>query len=390
VTLAKDRLVAQLDDRLNETLVICPFFDRNWTTRRIRELPDALNPEANPARWALGYAIDTKKPVWVFPKGIRRLPFDVTLEAETERLRGAIGVTPGVAGLTAAALPSTTFAAPPRRNIPLARYAGVCGQDAAVEAVRDYAELPLKHPELFERVGVRAGRGILLWGPPGNGKTLLARGVAGESDAHIEIIAGPEVLSKWVGEGERRLREVFGRAAHLAPSVVLMDELDAIAGSREAGESRHLRELVSQLLVLLDGLEDRGRVLVIATTNRPQDIDPAILRPGRIDRRVYLGPPDRRGRATLFAKLLGRMPVADDVRPDHLASVTSGLSGAQIEHVANEAGLLAVKEALVSHRPAADVRVRQAHFVRAIASIGGMGCRGDGRPHGRRASCPQR
>jgi len=314
----------------------------------------------------------------------------VTLERESERVRGAVGVTPGVAGLTAAALPSTTFGAAPRRNIPLVCYADVCGQDSAVEAVRDYAELPLKHPELFERVGVRAGRGILLWGPPGNGKTLLARAVAGESNAHIEVIAGPEVLSKWVGEGERRLRDVFQRAASLAPSVVLMDECDAIAGSREAADSRHLRELVSQLLVLLDGIEGRGHVLVIATTNRPQDVDPAILRPGRIDRRVYLGPPDRRGRAALFAKLLGRMPVAESVRPDHLASLTGVLSGAQIEHVANEAGLLAVKEALVRQLPAEAVRVQPDHFLRAIAGLGRIRRSRDGRDQGRRASCHQR
>jgi len=265
----------------------------------------------------------------------------------------------------------------------------VCGQDAAVEAVRDYAELPLKHPELFQRVGVRPGRGILLHGPPGNGKTLLARAVAGESDAHIEVIAGPEVLSKWVGEGERRLREVFERAARLAPSVVLMDELDAVAGSRDSSDSRHLRELVSQLLVLLDGLEARGRVLIIATTNRPQDIDPAILRPGRIDRRVCLGPPDRRGRAALFAKLLSRMPVADDISPDHLAGETRGLSGAQIEHVANEAGLLAVKEALTRQLPAEAIRVQPDHFLRAIAAPGRMD-RCDGRAQGRRAPCRQR
>jgi transitional endoplasmic reticulum ATPase len=230
----------------------------------------------------------------------------------------------------------------------------------------------------------------LLHGPPGNGKTLLARAVAGESNAHIEVISGPEVLSKWVGEGERRLRDVFERAAGLAPSVVLMDELDAIAGSRDAANSRHLRQVVSQLLVLLDGLEDRGRVLVIGTTNRPQDIDPAVLRPARIDRRVYLGPPDRGGRAALFAKLLGRMPVSGDVSLDHLASLTQGFSGAQIEHVANEAGLLAVKEALTRQLPAEAVRVQPGHFLRAIAGLGRLHRPRDGRAQGRRASCPQR
>jgi SpoVK/Ycf46/Vps4 family AAA+-type ATPase len=337
-------------------------------------LPETLDPEANPARWIHGYVIGSKKPVWVFPKGLKRLPFDVTLDREKRSaLRKSRTPSPGASvaalvGPWAARPASATEAA---RTVPLARYADVCGQDAAVEAVRDYAELPLKHPELFQKIGVRAGRGILLWGPPGNGKTLLARAVAGESNAHIEVVAGPEVLSKWVGEGERRLREVFQRALHRAPSVVLMDEMDAIAGSRDAADSRHLRQVVSQLLVLLDGLEDRRRVLVIATTNRPQDIDPAILRPGRIDRRIYLGPPDHAGRAALFTKLLAGMPAAGDVRPDRLADLTSGFSGAHVEHIVNEAGLLAVKEALTRQPPSADAELRSEHLRQAIRAVRG-------------------
>ena len=148
-----------------------------------------------------------------------------------------------------------------------------------------------------------------------------------------------------------------------------LDELDAIAGSRDAADSRHLRELVSQLLVLLDGLEDRGRVLVIGTTNRPEDIDPAILRPGRIDRKVYLGPPNVNGRAALFAKLLAPMPLADDVRPEALAAMTASFTGAQIEHIVNEAGLLAVKETLSQQLPGDAARVRPDHFLRAIAAV---------------------
>ncbi|MBM4038168.1 MAG: AAA family ATPase [Planctomycetes bacterium] len=370
VTLDKPALLAQLDTRLNESLVICPFFDRKQTAQRIHELPDTLDPAADPARWALGHAIDTRKPAWVFPKAARRLPYDMSLQPEAGSLfRRPATAGPGLAQNSQGASVSPTLVPGPQRTIPAARYADVCGQDAAVEAVRDYAELPLKHPELFQRVGVRPGRGILLWGPPGNGKTLLARAVAGESAAHIEVISGPEVLSKWVGEGEGRLRDVFQRAARLAPSVVLMDELDAIAGSRDAADSRHLREIVSQLLVLLDGLEDRGRVLVIGTTNRPEDIDPAILRPGRIDRKVCLGPPDAKGRAALFAKLLARMPVAEDIRPDALAARTAGFTGAQIEHIVNEAGLLAVKETLTQQLPADAAQVCPDHFLRAIAAV---------------------
>ncbi|MBI5788323.1 MAG: 26S protease regulatory subunit [Candidatus Schekmanbacteria bacterium] len=218
--------------------------------------------------------------------------------------------------------------------------------------MRDYAELPLLHPELFQQVGVRPGRGILLYGPPGNGKTMLARAVAGESGAHIETICGPELLSKWLGESERMLREIFERAAQLSPSVIIMDEVDAIAGSRSQPDTHYLREVVSQLLVLMDGLSDRGRILIIATTNCPDYIDPAILRPGRIDRRVFMGAPDRIGRITLFKKLLSHMPIADDVQPETLADITTGLSGAEIEHLINEAGLLSIKEAIANNASA--------------------------------------
>ena len=160
--------------------------------------------------------------------------------------------------------------------------------------------------------------------------------------------------------------------------MILIDEIDAVAGARDATDSHHLRELVSQLLVLLDGLTDRGRLLVIATTNRPDAVDPAILRPGRIDRKVYMGPPDLQGRATLFAKLLGRMPVAEDLSACNvqagvtalaLAKLTKSLSGAQVEHVVNEAGLLAIKEAITAQLPTEAVRVGLKHLLRAADSV---------------------
>jgi transitional endoplasmic reticulum ATPase len=271
------------------------------------------------------------------------------------------GVHQGVFGLTAPLASAVTS-----RNIPTTRYADLCGQDKALELVRDYAELPLLHPELFQQVGVTPGQGILLWGPPGNGKTMLARAVAGESGAHIETICGPELLSKWLGESERMLRETFQRAAQFAPSVIIMDEVDAIAGSRSQPDSSYLREIVSQLLVLMDGLSERGRILVIATTNCPDYLDPAVLRPGRIDRKIFMGPPDKTGRVVLFNKLLSRMPVAENVSADKLAALTEGLSGAQIEHIINEAGLLAVKEAIADSTPAETVKVCAQHFLQAI------------------------
>jgi transitional endoplasmic reticulum ATPase len=162
------------------------------------------------------------------------------------------------------------------------------------------------------------------------------------------------------------LRDTFQRAAALAPSVIIMDEVDAIAGSRNQPDVSYLREIVSQLLVLMDGLSDRGRILIIATTNCPDYLDPAILRPGRIDRKIFMGPPNKTGRITLFNKLLSHMPTAKDVQMEALANLTHGFSGAEIEHIANEAGLLAVKEAIANNTPADAVQISARHFQQVI------------------------
>jgi transitional endoplasmic reticulum ATPase len=368
VALDKPSLLSQMHAEANEPLALCPCFERSEIERRIRDLPEKLDPKSDGGRWAFGYSVtarEREKPVWVFPRNIRRLPYDVALEPRDERLNKVWNATLQAVGARMGA-ESSTPARPDARKIPAARYGDVCGQDAAVEAVRDYAETPLKHPELFERLGVRPGRGILLWGPPGTGKTLLARAAAGETDAHIETICGPEVLSKWVGEAERRIREIFERAQRYAPAVVLIDEIDAIAGARDASDSHHLREAVSQLLVLLDGLRDRGRVLVIATTNRPDAVDPAILRPGRIDRKVFMGPPSFAGRLAHIKSLLARTPTAPDVSAADLARRTRGFTGAEIEHLVNEAGLAAIKEAVAKKlgitQQAVSVGLRQAHW----------------------------
>jgi ATP-dependent 26S proteasome regulatory subunit len=375
VTINNDKLIAQLDTTINEPLVLCPLFDRKHVMDRIKGLPEKLDPAKESGRWAIGYHIENNAPAWVFPKNIRSLPFGITLEPEQDRVQKTWRSTLRAAGIinnSSTISPSFMDPSEPStstRNIPTTRYHDICGQDAAVDMVRDYAELPLLHPELFERVGIKPGRGILLWGPPGNAKTMLARAVAGESGAHIETISGPEVLSKWVGEASRTLREIFDRAAQLTPSVVIMDEIDAIAGSRDSGDFPHLRDVVSQLLVLMDGLTERGRILVIATTNLPNNIDPAIIRPGRIDRQIFMGPPDKNGRTALFDKFIDRMPVAENVRANKLAAITENFSGAEIEHAANEAGLLAVKEAIKNQTLPESVQVLEKHFLQSINNI---------------------
>jgi AAA+ superfamily predicted ATPase len=377
VTIDKPNLIDQLSSYKNELPGICPLYEADKIRQRIEALPERLDSEKDPNRWIMGYSGNTGKAAWVFPKEHRYFPFGITTQtnaptALTEYHSDTSSVNSPSSnagfGLKLQLTESETQTVS-LRNVPQTRYADICGQDSAVEQVRDYAELPLKYPDIFKQVGIRPGRGILLWGPPGNGKTLLARAVAGESGAHIEIISGPELLSKWVGEAERNLRETFQRAAALAPAVIIMDEVDAIAASRNGGDLGYLRVVVSQLLVLMDGLADRGRVLIIGATNCPDAIDPAILRPGRIDRKIFMGQPDKHGRALLLGNLLNKMSVCENIQIHELAEITDSFSGAEIEHAINEAGLLAIKEALKNNPPTTPVKISTEHLLRSISHI---------------------
>jgi transitional endoplasmic reticulum ATPase len=323
-------------------------------------LPDVLDPEKD-KRWVTVFSRDTGKPVWALPRKFTFLPHDLILAPREDSANSL------VRSILSEEHPKKDSV--PTRKIPAVRFSDVRGQDAAVEAVRDCVELPLRHAALFERVGVRGGGGILLYGPPGNGKTLLAKAIAGETAAHIEIVSGPEILSKWVGESERALRTVFERARQHAPSVILFDEIDAVAPARDAADAIHQKILVSQLLVLLDGLEARGRVFVIATTNRPDDIDPALLRPGRFDKHVFVGPPDASGRAAIFEKYISAMRVSAAVIPAELAAATPGFSGAQIEYTCREAGLLCIKDALRNGASPESIEILPCHFSNAIRLI---------------------
>jgi hypothetical protein len=201
VTLDKDSLVAQLDTPANEPLALCPLFVRKQVLERIKGLPEKLDPAKEGSRWVMGWHIEKRESAWVFPKNIRRLPFGITMEHQENKVQKTWDTALQAADIINKnfLFPASGFVSPTEspvssRNIPTIRYSDVCGQDAAVDMVRDYAELPLLYSELFDRVGVKSGQGILLWGPPGNGKTMLARAVAGESAAHIETISGPEIL----------------------------------------------------------------------------------------------------------------------------------------------------------------------------------------------------
>ena len=220
------------------------------------------------------------------------------------------------------------------------------GLDDAVAQMREIIQLPLRHPQLFERLGIDPPRGILLHGPPGTGKTLLARAVANEEDAHFFYIGGPETMAPHHGESEKRLREVFERACSEAPSIIFMDEIDAIAPRREDAAGETERRVVTQLLTLLDGLEPRGRVVVIGATNRLDAIDEALRRPGRFDRELAVGVPDAEGRRQILAIHTRGMPLGDDVDLAELARTQHGFVGADLAALVREAALAAVRRHL--------------------------------------------
>ncbi|RLI25485.1 AAA family ATPase, partial [Candidatus Bathyarchaeota archaeon] len=203
--------------------------------------------------------------------------------------------------------------------------------------------LPLKYPELFERLGVEAPKGVLLYGPPGTGKTLLAKAVANETNAAFFSISGPEIMSKYYGESEERLREIFRQAEENAPSIIFIDEIDAIAPKREEVTGEVEKRVVSQLLALMDGLKPRGRVVVIGATNRPNALDPALRRPGRFDREIEIGVPNKQGRLEILQIHTRGMPLADDVDLEYLASITHGFVGADLEALCKEAAMRALR-----------------------------------------------
>jgi len=222
-------------------------------------------------------------------------------------------------------------------------YEDIGGLDRELQLVREMIELPLRHPELFERLGIEPPKGVLLYGPPGTGKTLIAKAVANEVDAHFITLSGPEIMSKYYGESEERLREVFEEAQENAPSIIFIDEIDSIAPKREEVKGEVERRIVAQLLALMDGLKTRGQVVVIAATNLPDMIDPALRRGGRFDREIEIGIPDTKGRQQIFQIHTRGMPLAEDVNLDEYARSTHGFVGADIALLAKESAMHALR-----------------------------------------------
>ena len=243
----------------------------------------------------------------------------------------------------------TILTEPPKEleeGIPYVTYEEIGGLDAEIQRIREMVELPLKHPELFARLGITPPKGVLLHGPPGCGKTLLAQAVANESEAHFIAVNGPEIVSKFYGESEKRLRQIFEEAEKNAPSIIFIDEIDAIAPKREEVIGEVERRVVAQLLALMDGLQKRGQVIVIGASNRPNAIDPALRRPGRFDREIEIRVPDRDGRHQILLIHSRGMPLTKDVDLESIADITHGFVGADLAALCREAAMRALRRYL--------------------------------------------
>jgi len=238
------------------------------------------------------------------------------------------------------------------------------GLDEVKQELKEVVEWPLKYNKDFSRIGIRAPKGVLLYGPPGTGKTLLAKAEANESEANFILVKGPELLSMWVGESEKGVRRIFEKARQASPTIIFFDEIDAIA-SRRGGESgtRVTERIVDQLLSEMDGLQDLSDVTIIAATNRPDMLDPALLRPGRIDRMILTPTPDKESRLKIFKVHTKKMPLAKDVNLNKLAEITHNYSGADIESICREAGIIALREKMSAKE------VKMKHFNKALKKV---------------------
>ncbi|MEM1536067.1 MAG: CDC48 family AAA ATPase [Candidatus Pacearchaeota archaeon] len=233
-------------------------------------------------------------------------------------------------------------------RIPEVAYEDIGGLDEEIKKIREMVELPLRHPEIFERLGIEPPKGVLLYGPPGTGKTLLAKAVANESEANFFLLNGPECMSKFYGESEKRIRDLFEQASKNAPSIIFIDEIDAIAPKREESMGEVERRVVSQLLTSMDGLKARGRVIVIGATNRPNALDEALRRPGRFDREIAINVPDKKGRLAILKIHTRNMPLAKDVNLEEIAEVTHGFVGADLASLCKEAAMNVLRRCLPS------------------------------------------
>ncbi|HME54639.1 MAG TPA: CDC48 family AAA ATPase [Candidatus Lokiarchaeia archaeon] len=256
-------------------------------------------------------------------------------------------------------------------------YEDVGGLKDEIQKIREMVELPIRHPEIFSHLGIEAPKGVLLYGPPGTGKTLLAKAVASETDAHFISLTGPEIMSKFYGQSEEKLRDIFKEAEEKAPSIIFIDEIDSIAPKREETQGEVERRVVAQLLSLMDGMQSRGRVIVIAATNRPDSIDPALRRPGRFDREIEIGVPDVHGRKEILQIHSRGMPLSDDVDIDYFAAKTHGFVGADLASLTRESAMRALRRYLpkidvdqdIPMEILKEMKVTREDFINALSEI---------------------
>ncbi|MBO4552607.1 MAG: AAA family ATPase, partial [Candidatus Methanomethylophilaceae archaeon] len=259
---------------------------------------------------------------------------------------------------------------------PNVRWEDIGALEDAKQELKEAVEWPLKYSKVFEHMNARPPKGILLYGPPGTGKTMLAKAVATESEANFIAIKGPEFLNKWVGESEKAVRETFRKARQASPCVIFMDEIDSITPERGTGSDSNVTErVISQMLTEMDGLEALNNVVVIAATNRPDIMDPALLRPGRFDKSILIGPPDKESREKIFKIHTAKKPLSDDVDISKLAELTDGCTGADISAICNEAVMNAVRELVRSGKVPDDkdiegCKVSMKDFETALEKIG--------------------
>lgn len=262
-------------------------------------------------------------------------------------------------------------------EVPAVRWAQIGGLDSVKQELIEAVEWPLKYPEAFEAINTRPPRGVLLFGPPGTGKTLLAKAIATESEANFISIKGPELLSKYVGESEKAIRETFRKARQAAPTIIFFDEIDSIVPTRGTAFDTGVTErMVSQILTEIDGLEELKNVVVVAATNRPDMVDPALLRPGRLERVIYIRPPDLKEREIIFNIHLKGKPLAPEVDVRALAERTHGYVGADIEAICHEAAIIALRDCIkpgmdreTVKKEAQNVRIKNEHFEKAFSMV---------------------
>jgi len=328
----KNKIKERIDKEILEKgISCCPHFVKSKSDKIINELPNEIDLTSE--YWEVIYKED------FFGTTIQRKPVSiehVTKESKEERRSLSFGVS--LFDSDSESDRESEFLNENIRNIPKVSFNDIGGIDDIIEVIREVIELPLIKPELFQHLGIKPHKGILLYGEPGNGKTMIAKAIANEIRAHFIPISGPELLSKWHGESEERLREKFVEARKNQPSIIFFDEIDSIAQKRTDSESGRLdSKFVNQLLTLMDGMETYGNVSVLASTNRPELIDGALLRPGRFDYKLEIKKPTTIGCKKIFEILTNEMPLSNDIEIDSISEELFGLSGAEIAFVVNEA-----------------------------------------------------